>query len=145
MANTWWSGSNLGGGVWKTGSVVSTSQQQLPPIEGVLEGLSEIIGDFPVTYKFLISTPNIVVDIYGITINHTFEYWLLTDSVIDSTIYNGNALNIVDKGTGLNIINGEGSITVTNASYGNSYNLIAFDADGSNYFRATSTIIQDSA
>ena len=95
--------------------------------------------------KIIIASPNNVVDINGDPVTHTFDYWFLTDSSnIDLNAYNEEVVNIIDKGTSLALVAGEGEILVSLAVLGQSYRLVAFDGDESNYFRYTGTVVEGS-
>lgn len=85
--------------------------------------------------NIILTGANIVVDIFGQPVTHTFNYWFITQDDVDANNYNGLAINVVDKGTDLEVIDGEATIYVGSATAGQTYKLIAFDSDESNYFR----------
>lgn len=114
-------------------------------LAGTLIGTSTLSGTSPVVNKFKIQSPDAIVDLYGQPVTHTYEYWFLTDSTIDTSNYAGSALNIIDSGTNLGISSGIGEATLINATVGVTYHLVAFDSDQTNYFRADVVVIQDAA
>lgn len=92
--------------------------------------------------KIVISSPNIVVDKNGIPVTHTFQYWYLVQNNPDTEIYNNGNVAVIDKGTNLSIVDGEGELNVSFALIGGTYRLIAFDSNESNYFRYTAAIVE---
>lgn len=94
--------------------------------------------------QIVISAPNLIVDKNGNPVTHTFDYWFLTQTNPDIQTYNNGTVQVVDKGTNLSIVNGEGLLSVSFALVGSTYKLIAFDANESNYFRL-SAIVQDAS
>lgn len=94
--------------------------------------------------KIKIQGTNRVVNLTGANINHTYEYWFVTDSAsIDLDNYNGVAVNVVDSGTALAVVDGQTEVLVPDATIGQTYLLVGFDSDESHYFRFSGTVIQD--
>jgi len=115
---------------WLTGSLVEN---------GWLTGALQV-GDVP--KKIIIGSGNPVVNTAGNPVTHTFQYWFITQTDIDIANYNGQAITAVDKGTNLVITNGIGEITLSAATTGQVYRLVAFDDDESHYFRLTGTVVE---
>ncbi len=93
--------------------------------------------------KITIGAGNPVVDIYGQTVTHTYDYWFITTNNIDMANFNGTAITVVDSGTNLQVVNGLTEISLYNALVGQTYRLVAFDADESNYFRFSGTVVEE--
>lgn len=100
--------------------------------------------DSPVNnIKLIIGPSNPVVDIYGQPVNHIFDYWFITQSDIDLSNYNGQPISIVNKGDSLDITNGQGEVLTNLANIGETYQLVGFDTDQSNYFRYTGIAVEE--
>jgi hypothetical protein len=115
---------------WLTGSLVDN---------GWLTGAVQV-SDVP--KKIIIGSGNPVVNTAGNLVTHTYQYWFITQDDIDITNYNGQAITAVDKGTNLVITAGVGEITLSAATAGQNYRLVAFDDDESHYFRLTGTVVE---
>ena len=90
-----------------------------------------------------ITSPDLIVDIYGSPITHTYQYWYLTQTNIDLAIYNNNTVVIADKGTNFEVTAGEASLTVNQIlTVGSIYTLVAFDDDYQNYVRYVGTVAE---
>lgn len=117
---------------WLTGSLVENGWLTSP------------VAISDTTKKFTIAALNPVVDISGNPVTHTFGYWFITQDDVDLSIYNNSLPVVVDKGTGLQITNGVGEVVVVYAVPGQSYTLVAFDSNKSNYFRCSAVITEES-
>lgn len=95
--------------------------------------------------KIYIQSPNLVVDVYGNPVTHTYQYWFITQSDIDISNYNGNPITVAAQGTNLEIVDGEGEVLLTASGgvvTGQTYRLVAFDSDESHYFRFSGIAVE---
>lgn len=116
---------------WLTGSLIEN---------GWLTGAL----DAPINnIKIVIDNLNPVVDIFGQPVTHTYDYWFITQDDIDLANYNAQPVTVINRGDNLSIVNGEGEVSVNLANIGQSYRLVAFDDDESNYFRYTGTATEE--
>lgn len=115
---------------WLTGNLVEN---------GWLTGAVQV-SDIP--KKIIIGSGNPVVDTAGNLVTHTYNYWFITQSDIDLANYNGQAITAVDKGTNLVVTAGQAEITLSAATPGQTYRLVAFDDDESHYFRYSGLVVE---
>ena len=91
---------------------------------------SDVSNAFTWDVSAVATSPNMVVtgvvDVTGNPVTRTYEQWYLTDSNINASNQQGQAINVVAAGVNLAVVNGGVIVSVPGATIGSSYTLVAW-------------------